>query len=576
MSRGVRRWWCVLGVLAAACGSEVDTTAVVAQEIPEETDGKYPREPAQVEERTVSRWVEEPPGLQCTAGGTAIQIGVDLNGNGTLEDEEVRETSYTCHGGIRTEPLAGAETLLSLAPEPAGTNCTYGGTRVRNGIDNNGNGILEQEETVQTQFVCASPPPYPTNWAASSPNPVDSGLIPTGFWVPSGRKVIITKTSAESRIKITVSDNFSTGYGTNGGYGYYEVRMNGGTMSPRCHQGQYSANTAGWSNYHRFPFSTVCLTDVLPVGVYEFETWVYASVGQAIVGTYAPQALVLAEEVQATSNYGFSREGGVFFTDSKVFQRVPGRTVTYTKRSQGTVLKITLADTLRTGVNQNWGYGTVIVRMDNADTSCYTVKYNHQGSPGDMHDPFVMTCILPDVSAGAHTFSVWLRADSGAAAYLGWERPNPLLMVEEIFNQNMAYALGGGSGEVGGDWSGVSGRWLLHTIQSTGRTLRVTYSDTFRSALNCNGYWGLFQLYVDNQPTGCINGQYAYNSGGASGAQNHHRPINHVCLIKNLPPGPHTFSIWSSTKGSPSSAACGTNYFGWNRGQPLLLLEELP
>jgi hypothetical protein len=42
-----------------------------------------------------------------------------------------------------------------------------------------------------------------------------------------------------------------------------------------------------------------------------------------------------------------------------------------------------------------------------------------------------------------------------------------------------------------------------------------------------------------------------------------------VCLVKGLSAGTHTFSIWSTT-------GCGSNYFGWNRGQNLLLVEEMP
>jgi hypothetical protein len=133
----------------------------------------------------------------------------------------------------------------------------------------------------------------------------------------------------------------------------------------------------------------------------------------------------------------------------------------------------------------------------------------------------------------------------------------------------------GASGELGGDWAGVGGRWLFYNVGAPGKTLRLTYSDTFRSAGGCNAAWGYYQLYVDNQPTGCINGQYAYNAGAV---QSHYRPINEVCLIRNLPPGPHVFSISSTTRQSPdgTGTSCGNNYFGWNRGQPLLLLEELP
>ncbi|WP_157823906.1 DUF7151 family protein [Melittangium boletus] len=535
---------------------------------------KAPVAPEEAQAKVLFRWSEVLPGEQCAAGGTTVESGADVNGDGTLDDAEVTQTSSSCHGAIHTEAVEGTQVLLRLDPEPTGVNCTYGGTKVRNGIDNNGNGTLEVDEVVQTQFVCSSVPPYPSNWAASSLTGIESGLTPVGVWIPTGRKTTIFKTNSASRLKITVSDNFMTGQYVNGGYGRYEVRMNGGRMTPACHQAQYSANTSGWANDYHFPFSTVCLTESLPAGLYEFDTWAYGDIGQAMVGHGASQPLLIVEEVQSTSNYGYSNTGGDFSTASASFQRVPGRSVSFTKQIQGTLLKVTLADTLRTGYNQDGGSGTVMVRLDGIDTNCYTGQYDAQGTGGDFYNPFVMTCVLPNVPVGVHEFSVWLRADSGGGARLGWSRSSPLLMVEEVINQNVSYSTAyGPSGELGGDWSGVGGRWLSHTVSLSGKTLRVTYSDTFRAASGCNGRWGYFQLYVDNQPVACSNGQYAYNAGGA--AQNHHHPVNHVCLVRNLAPGPHTFAVWSSTR-QLDGTTCGTNYFGRSRGQSLLMLEELP
>ncbi|WP_225412817.1 DUF7151 family protein [Stigmatella hybrida] len=470
--------------------------------------------------------------------------------------------------------MPGTKVLLHLEAEVIGTNCYYGGTSVRTGIDTNGNGILETAEATQTEFVCSSAPPYATGWAASSPNGITSGLAPIGFWVPSGRKVTIFKASPSSQLKITVSDSLISGHLVNGGQSTYEVRMNGGRMSPACYQTQYTWNAMGWSTSFSFPFSTVCLTDQLPVGLYEFETWIFASTGQAGVGYGVSQPLVLVEELTQAANYGSSTSGSTFETTNTVFQRAPGRSVSYQKKTQTSLLKITLADTLRTGYNQNHGVGTVMVRIDNTNTACFTGKHNAQGTGSDIATPFVMTCILQGISSGNHTFSVWLRADSGGGTLLGWERSYPLLLVEELPNQNITYTQNtSASGEVGGDWSILSGRSLIHSISASGKTLRVTYSDTFRPTAGCNDYYGFYQLYIDGQPSRCINSQMAYNSAGTY--QDHHHPINQVCLFKNLSQGPHSFAIASTTRQN-NGTTCGTNHFGWNRGQPLLLIEELP
>lgn len=508
----------------------------------------------------------EPAGASCINGGTAVLSGVDTNSNGTLDTAEATNTSYICNSGADSLVTTSLQALVRLDSEPAGTNCPYGGTVVRSGLDANGNGTLDTAEVTQTQYICSSAFFYPTRWAVSAPA-IDSGNVPVGFWVPVGRKVTLHKTSASTRLKITVSDNLRVGLGVNGAHGYYEVRMNGGMMSPRCYQSSYNANTTGWVHNYHLPYATVCLTDRLPVGVYEFDVWVHASNGAAYVGWNAPQSLVMAEEIPATALYGFSNTGGEISTASTTYQQAPGRTVVYTKQSASTLLKITLADTLRVGYIQNGGWGTVMIRMNGADTTCYTGKYDAQGTGGDFHDPFVMTCILPNVAAGRHTFNVWLRSENVGDVFMGWQRSYPLLLVEEIANQNLTYSNGSvHSGAISGAWAGVAARQVLHNVSASGKTLRVTYSDTFRAAYACNGQWGLYQLYVDGWPTGCQNGQYVYNSGAV---QDHHHPVNQVCLVKGLSSGVHSFSIWSTSN-------CGSNYFGWPRGQNLLLVEEMP
>jgi N-acetylneuraminic acid mutarotase len=48
----------------------------------------------------------------------------------------------------------GAESLVHMTPEPAGANCAAGGERIDVGIDLNGDGILEPNEIKQTAYVC--------------------------------------------------------------------------------------------------------------------------------------------------------------------------------------------------------------------------------------------------------------------------------------------------------------------------------------------------------------------------------------------------------------------------------------
>jgi hypothetical protein len=54
-----------------------------------------------------------------------------------------------------------ADVLTKTTPEPAGSNCEYGGTEVQVGIDKNGNGILDADEVQSTFYIC-DPAPQPT------------------------------------------------------------------------------------------------------------------------------------------------------------------------------------------------------------------------------------------------------------------------------------------------------------------------------------------------------------------------------------------------------------------------------
>lgn len=90
----------------------------------------------------------EPPGANCPNGGTAIETGHDLDGNGALDPSEVQHTTYVC------TPSPGPTQLVAIKPEPAGPNCANGGQVIEIGTDTNGNGVLDSSEVQQTSYVC--------------------------------------------------------------------------------------------------------------------------------------------------------------------------------------------------------------------------------------------------------------------------------------------------------------------------------------------------------------------------------------------------------------------------------------
>ncbi len=120
----------------------------------------------------------EPAGANCAAGGTRIDYGTDKNANGKLDADEVSGTSYVCaptaagatgadgatgaYGGTGATGATGFASLIKLTPEPSGSNCALGGTRVDVGLDHGDggglarNGNLETGEIDSTAYVCVA------------------------------------------------------------------------------------------------------------------------------------------------------------------------------------------------------------------------------------------------------------------------------------------------------------------------------------------------------------------------------------------------------------------------------------
>ncbi|NBD07438.1 DUF7151 family protein [Corallococcus silvisoli] len=82
-------------------------------------------------------------------GGSAVEAGVDLNGDTALEPSEVEATGYAC--GI--EP---SELKARHQTEPAGSHCARGGTRVDFFQDSNHDGTPDPGGFTSTVYVCHS------------------------------------------------------------------------------------------------------------------------------------------------------------------------------------------------------------------------------------------------------------------------------------------------------------------------------------------------------------------------------------------------------------------------------------
>lgn len=325
----------------------------------------------------------------------------------------------------------------------------------------------------------------------------------------------------------------------------------------------------------------VCLTDRVPQGLYDFEAWAVSSTGTGLVGWQPAGAkpVLMVEEMGDDYAAAF---GDDFMTMASTFVKATGREVTYTKKSDATLLKVTLSDTLRVAYNQS-SQGHVAITMD-GEYVCTVGKFTDPGpsATGNFHTPLVVTCIVDKpVPRGDHVFDVRVRSGAPGTApvgevRLGWGRPQRLLLVEEISRDGVSYAvMNQVIGELQGDWSAVGGRLVIRDVSAAAKTVKFTYSDTFRANNGCSGAGGFFQLYVDQVPTGCMNGVYSSITGKI---QNHFLPINLTCVVPGITPGRHVFSVYQTTwtNGVPASHCGSNNFGGFDRSQALLLVEELP
>ncbi|NLY95395.1 MAG: hypothetical protein GXY23_15390 [Myxococcales bacterium] len=97
--------------------------------------------------------VPEPAGATCAHGGHRVSSGLDANRNGVLDDDEVAETIYACHGAPG-EP--GLLSLVRVTRIAAGEHCESGGIRIEIGLDANRNGVLDDDEVDEgaTRYLC--------------------------------------------------------------------------------------------------------------------------------------------------------------------------------------------------------------------------------------------------------------------------------------------------------------------------------------------------------------------------------------------------------------------------------------
>jgi hypothetical protein len=98
--------------------------------------------------------VNSAPITACPSGGITIQSGVDANGDQVLNSLEASNEQYICNGVNGAIGAVSLSPLISVNSELAGVNCSSGGSQVNVGLDINRNSILDHSEITSVSYVC--------------------------------------------------------------------------------------------------------------------------------------------------------------------------------------------------------------------------------------------------------------------------------------------------------------------------------------------------------------------------------------------------------------------------------------
>ena len=143
---------CESGGILVSWGMDIDGDGVLSED--EITGEKYVCNGVSVDglngHNSLAEVSEEPEGANCPQGGQRLDTGIDKNGDNELQPDEIDATSYICDG-VSTN---GKTSLIIQTEEPEGDNCLVGGVKIETGIDENENGILDNDEVDTTSYVC--------------------------------------------------------------------------------------------------------------------------------------------------------------------------------------------------------------------------------------------------------------------------------------------------------------------------------------------------------------------------------------------------------------------------------------
>ncbi|WP_456458090.1 DUF7151 family protein [Reichenbachiella sp.] len=112
-------------------------------------------ENGQIASELLSKTETEPEGDNCAIGGMIVYLGLDMNSDSELSEDEIQSSFILCHGTVGKDGLS---SLTVSKTENPGANCANGGIQLLTGQDLNYNNVLDDNEIESIEYVCNGAP----------------------------------------------------------------------------------------------------------------------------------------------------------------------------------------------------------------------------------------------------------------------------------------------------------------------------------------------------------------------------------------------------------------------------------
>jgi subtilisin family serine protease len=152
------------------------------------------------------------PGAICANGGQAINTGFDDNGNGVLDPSEIVNSQPVCNGATGPQgpqgPQGPASALIVTSVIAPGASCAAGGVQITIGLDANGDGILQPTEITSQQNICNGE--TGATGSAGAATLIATATIGSGSVCPTGGVTIMTGPDTNGNGTLDASEVTST------------------------------------------------------------------------------------------------------------------------------------------------------------------------------------------------------------------------------------------------------------------------------------------------------------------------------------------------------------------------------